>query len=147
MQLPWYSNLLYITQPIMTTFFNFLITGGLYFTLPLTLFAIIILFFAARLGLELFVAERAVKPRVNKGLDMILYLGSFSFVFGILGQLIGLYEAFTVLSKIGAVSPKMLMSGLKVSTVPTLYGFGIFLGTSIIWFVLRRKFQSIDSHE
>jgi biopolymer transport protein ExbB/TolQ len=131
----------------MTTFFNFLWTGGLYFTLPLSIFALVILFFAVRLGLELFVAERALKPRVTKSLDLILYLGSFSFVFGIFGQLIGLYEAFSVLSKIGAVSPKMLMSGLKVSTISTLYGFAIFLGASIIWFVLRRKFQSIESQD
>ncbi len=131
----------------MTNVIEFLVSGGLYFTLPLSIFALAILFFAVRLGLELFVAERALKPRVTKSLDLILYLGSFSFVFGILGQLIGLYDAFNVLSKIGSVHPKILMAGLKVSTISTLYGFAIFLGASIFWFVLRRKFQSIESQD
>ncbi|WP_299461937.1 MotA/TolQ/ExbB proton channel family protein [uncultured Microscilla sp.] len=131
----------------MKTFFDFIVNGGLFFTLPLTLFAGTILFFGVRLGLELFVAERALKPRVSKSLDTIIYLGGFSFIFGILGQLVGLYEAFTVLSKVGAVSPKILMAGLKVSTIPTLYGFGILLTASIIWFVFRRKLQSLTDQD
>lgn len=127
----------------MTAIFSFLTDGGLYFTLPLTIFAAIIVFYTVKSGLELFVAERVVEQRTSKNLDIIMYLGSFSFVFGILGQMIGLYYAFQFIAENGDVSPRIMASGLKVSMITTMYGLGIFLLASICWFVLRRKYKSL----
>lgn len=127
----------------MTAFFEFLATGGLFFTLPLTIFAIIVLVLSVKSGLELFVAGRVVGQRASKNLDAIIYLGGFSFVFGVFGQIIGLYEAFGHIAKVGSVSQKILMQGLRVSTISTLYGFAIFLVSSVLWFVLRNKLKSI----
>ena len=64
---------------------------------------------------------------VIKNNKLIKSLGLFALVFGILGQLLGLYEAFDTMSQIKSFSPSLLAAGFKVSMVTTIYGFGIFL--------------------
>jgi len=54
-------------------------------------------------------------------------------VVGILGQLLGLYQAFSVIEAAGAISSAILAGGLKVSMIPTLYGIVIFLLSYVIW--------------
>lgn len=53
--------------------------------------------------------------------------GLFALVVGAFGQFIGLYDAFAAIEQLGTVSQPMLMGGLKVSSITTLYGFAIFI--------------------
>lgn len=131
----------------MKFFFNFLYMGGYYFTLPMTVIALVIIYLTVRASLELFVAQKVVGPLTGKKLDTIIYLGLFAFVAGIFGQMIGLYSAFEYIGKTGNISPKMLGAGLKVSMITTLYGTFILLFTSIGWFVLRRKMKSLLANQ
>ncbi len=62
-------------------------------------------------------------------------IGLFGFITGILGQLVGLYEAFKAIETAGDVSPALLMGGLKVSMISTIYGFIVFLLSLLIWFI------------
>jgi hypothetical protein len=62
-------------------------------------------------------------------------IGLFAMVTGILGQLIGLYTAFSVLETAADISPSMVYAGLKVSMITTLYGIAIYLISLLIWFV------------
>ena len=68
-------------------------------------------------------------------LKHIKTIGTFALVFGILGQLIGLMSAFDAIEQMGGVSPALLMGGLKVSLIPTLYGIFIFLISLLPWLV------------
>lgn len=63
-------------------------------------------------------------------------LGLFALVTGFLGQLIGLYSAFDSIEEMGGVSQEMLVGGLKVSSITSLYGLVIFLISYVIWFGL-----------
>ncbi len=63
----------------------------------------------------------------------------FALAFGIFGQIIGLFEAFKAIEKMGEVSQALLAGGLKVSSFTTIYGFFIFLLSSLCWFILNRK--------
>jgi len=72
-------------------------------------------------------------------LTYIKSVGLFSLVFGILGQLLGLFTAFGSISQIGSVSPEILMSGIRVSMITTIYGVIIFLISYLIWFGLDYK--------
>lgn len=76
----------------------------------------------------------------EKNLSLIRGVGLFALVTGILGQLIGLYEAFSAIQQVGDVSPAMLASGLRVSMITTLYGMVIFIFSLLIWFAF--SFQS-----
>ena len=63
-------------------------------------------------------------------------IGSLAMVLGILGQLIGLMAAFDAIEQMGNVSQSLLAGGLKVSTIPTVYGILIFIISLIIWIIL-----------
>lgn len=63
-------------------------------------------------------------------------LGLFAMITGILGQLIGLYQAFSAIEGAGDVSPALVMGGLKVSMITTIYGIIIYLISLFIWFLL-----------
>ena len=66
-------------------------------------------------------------------LKHIRTIGSFALIFGIFSQLIGLYQAFGVIEEAGDISISLMMAGLKVSMIPTLYGITIFIISLIIW--------------
>ena len=68
-------------------------------------------------------------------LKHIKTIGTFALITGILGQLIGLYQAFGIVEKMGDVSQSLLAGGLKVSTIPTLYGIFIFILSLILWLI------------
>ncbi len=68
-----------------------------------------------------------------KRLKLIKATGTFALVTGILGQLIGLYMAFSVIQKAGSVSSELLAGGLRISMITTLYGMIIFLISYLLW--------------
>ncbi len=76
------------------------------------------------------------EARTNERLSLIKSVGLFAMVVGILGQLIGLYYAFTAIKEIGDVNPGILAGGLKVSLIPTIYGIVIYLISHLLWFAL-----------
>lgn len=77
------------------------------------------------------------EPLFLQYLQLIKQIGLFGLVFGILGQLIGLYQAFDSIQAAGMVSPALLAGGLKVSMITTLYGFIIYIISMIIWFIFK----------
>lgn len=80
---------------------------------------------------------RATDPdQYRQQLAYIKSIGLFALIVGILGQLIGLYQAFDAIQQMGNVSPSMLAGGLKVSMISALYGFVIFIIAYLIWFAL-----------
>lgn len=56
---------------------------------------------------------------------------------GILGQMIGLFDAFKAIEIMGGVSTEMLVGGPKVSMITTLYG--------LIGFILSRLYLAIKA--
>ena len=82
------------------------------------------------------ISQKEVNISKSKSkLKHIKTIGTFGLVTGILGQLIGLYQAFDVLEKMGNVSQSLLAGGLKVSMITNLYGIFIFLFSLILWFI------------
>ena len=64
-------------------------------------------------------------------------IGLFALIFGILGQLIGFYDAFSYLETT-PVSSQVLSGGIKVSMIPTMYGIIIYIISLILWFILSQ---------
>jgi biopolymer transport protein ExbB/TolQ len=81
------------------------------------------------LNKEIHLVKKAAK------LKHIKTIGTFGLVTGILGQLIGLFSAFSVIEEHGDVSQSLLAGGLKVSTIATIYGILIFLFSLLLWFI------------
>ncbi|HYW96970.1 MAG TPA: MotA/TolQ/ExbB proton channel family protein [Bacteroidales bacterium] len=73
----------------------------------------------------------------NQRAGYIRAVGLFAMITGILGQLIGLYEAFIAIQNAGDISPALVAGGFKVSMITTLYGIFIYLFSLILWFVMN----------
>lgn len=74
-------------------------------------------------------------------LKYIRSVGLFAMVTGILGQLIGLYDAFIAIEAAGDISPALIFGGLKVSMITTLYGIFIYLFSLLLWFIISLIFD------
>lgn len=79
--------------------------------------------------------------RVN---HYIKSLSFFALVFGLLGQLIGLFSAFSAV-KIGSVeaSVTMMMEGFKVSMITSIYGALIFCVGFILYRLIQKSISSV----
>ncbi|UII23634.1 MotA/TolQ/ExbB proton channel family protein [Fulvivirga ligni] len=109
------------------SFSEFIIQGGTMFMGPLTIFGLVLLAIIARGGL--LISKKAPEKSFVQNNAIINQLSIFILVFGIFGQLLGLFGAFEAIQVMesGTVSAALLAGGLKVSMLPTLYGTVIFL--------------------
>jgi flagellar motor component MotA len=110
--------------------------GGALFMGVLTLLLLIILLIAVVSVLHIINGKPVHAVRIRHQLNYLRSVGLFALVFGILGQMIGLYSAFQHIEAVGNISSSMLAGGLKVSSICTLYGMCIFLISYLIWFGL-----------
>lgn len=93
--------------------------GGPIFMYPL----LIILFIVLGLIIKGFI----VKDSSEKVITLLQSVTLFALVFGLLGQILGLIQAFDFIQSIGNISTEVLSAGLKVSFLPAAFGFFIFL--------------------
>ena len=120
----------------METLNNLFHIGGPLFMGILTILLLIIL--ATTVVFAILISTgKAQKPEdFRHRLSYIKSMGLFTMIFGILGQIIGLTEAFGAIERAGDISPGLIFGGLKVSMYTTLYGIFIYLLSILIWFLL-----------
>ena len=70
-------------------------------------------------------------------LGYIKSLGLFAFVLGMLGQFLGLFQAFSIIGSGLEISPAIMAQGVKVSMVTSIYGMIVFLIAYLLWFVVK----------
>ena len=80
-------------------------------------------------------SQRANKKKTLHKLGYGRSIGLFAMITGILGQLIGLYAAFSAIEMAGDINPVLVYAGIKVSMIPTLYGIFIYLLSLLLWFI------------
>ena len=114
---------------------NLFFEGGWLFMGLITLNAIAMLFFSIRCAKSAF----STKPTDLNQKYYIRFFGMLALVIGVLGQIIGLYEAMKYISLQGGMTQEVLAGGLRVSFITTVYGFIIFLLAHLIWFFLDLK--------
>jgi biopolymer transport protein ExbB/TolQ len=91
--------------------------------IPLTIMLLL------NIGLIIYVAYfNASKRAIHvKWLETIKQLGGFALAWGAFSTLIGLFQAFNALEASREVIPfQVIMGGLKVALLTSLYGFAIF---------------------
>ena len=106
--------------------------GGSLFMGILTLILFVILTMTIRTWVKFSIHQWDVST-AQHNLTYIKSIGFLAFVFGIFGQLIGLYSAFVAIEHMGGISPAMLAGGLKVSMITTIYGALILMISILIW--------------
>lgn len=105
----------------------------------LLILAIIVAFVNGRVVLT---NEQESLAEKRAKLSYIRAIGTLAIVVGVFGQLLGLISAFDSIEFSGGVSTPILMAGLKVSMISTLYGFFIFIVTNIIWLGLSWRLKA-----
>lgn len=105
----------------------------MFFTLPILLMGIAsLLLFFWQISIKM-----SGKEQKRKAVDAILFLGSFSFIYGLLGQILGLYQAAGAIQQAGEIAPALIWGGVRVSLIAPLMGFMVLLISSVFWFVAK----------
>jgi hypothetical protein len=110
--------------------------GGTLFMSILTAILIIMVAWAIYHSLPFLTGKNYDLTQTRMRIRHIRTIGLFGLMFGISGNLIGLFQAFDAIEQMGDVSPALLMGGLKVSMITTFYGIFIFLLSLLVWFIL-----------
>ena len=120
---------------------DWFVMGGSLFMSILTILLVIIVAISVYFAAAIASGKASEKENFKQQLRYIKSLGLFTMITGILGQLIGLFSAFTAIEAAGDVSPAMLAGGLKISLITTLTGIVIYLISILIWFLLDMYYQ------
>lgn len=109
---------------------NFILDGGPIFMVPLlTLLVIISILFL-----------KGLKNNSEKNRKLISSLSLFSFVFGVLGFVVGLIGALEIISSTNnTVSPQVLAGGFKIGLISPTFGIIIFLIGKLYGMILTTK--------
>jgi hypothetical protein len=114
--------------------------GGPLFMGILTILFLLMIVAAVRTYTKSSQGKTSLK-QAKQGISNVRSLGLLALVFGIFGQLLGLYDMFTAIQQIESVAPALLAGGLKVSMITTLYGMVIFIIALIAVMILRRTIR------
>ncbi|MCG8700110.1 MAG: hypothetical protein MI922_18785 [Bacteroidales bacterium] len=91
----------------------------------------------------------AKKPAQNLGSDTsklqhIKSIGLFALVIGVLHQLLAWYKMIHNIQQAADINTEMVLSALKTSMVPLIYGVIIYLLSLILWLVAGFIFRNND---
>jgi putative Mn2+ efflux pump MntP len=115
---------------------NLFYMGGALFMGILTTLLVVMLATSIYFLISIASGKASDRPNFRHQLTYVKSVGLFTMITGILGQLIGLLEAFKAIEQVNDISPAILAGGLKVSMITTLYGIFIYLFSILIWFLL-----------
>lgn len=83
-------------------------------------------------------AKDRKSPKLKIIYDLILFTGSFAFLIGLLGQILGIMQIMDCIGEIGSISPALIARGFKVTMLTTTYGFVLFVISFAIWFFAKK---------
>lgn len=110
--------------------------GGPSFMAPVYLMWITVLVLAIRF---IVLYRNNKNPQKLKSINnSILFFGSFAFLIGITGQMVGLIAAFDAIQSAGGgIDPRYIAGGLKVTFIVPLFGMTLLILSAILWFVFQ----------
>lgn len=97
--------------------------GGAMWTVPILLLGVGVVVFA---GIAFAQLRNDDGGATRRKASVVTHMGLLAFIWGILGQGLGLYQAMTAIQAAGDVSPAIVLGGLKVSFIAPLMGLTVF---------------------
>ncbi|MDY0102346.1 MAG: MotA/TolQ/ExbB proton channel family protein [Lentimicrobium sp.] len=119
-------------------FYKHLHEGSIPVMLPIYILWMVSIILIILLAYRLYAKDAAKSFKTKSLSELILFLGSFSFLWGIICQVIGLLEMLSVINEVGDIAPSIIAGGIWVSSLSTIYGLLLFMLTFVAWFVARR---------
>lgn len=77
--------------------------------------------------------------------DLILYAGVLNVVVGLIGQLMGLFNAFGAIIVATEINKTVIAEGFRIASIPTVYGFWSLIVLSLFWITFRMKARTTES--
>ncbi len=111
---------------------DFLIEGGLLFTIPLSLIAVGVLAAAT----QTYRSRAAGQEKTVFWRRTVFHLSLLGLMVGILSHAVSLYQMMAVLQTVEGVSPALVIGGLRVAFIAPIYGLIIFGVGGLLWLVL-----------
>jgi len=115
------------------------------FGIPLIVIALVILVLVIRKAVDLWGRKDLSASRLESGLHAILFWGAVSALFGVLGQLTGIYNALGAIMKAREISPNVVAQGFAQSFTTTIFGLETLLVSAIIWFILYGRYRKLTA--
>lgn len=116
--------------------FELFVMGGVLFMSIITIVFSAALIVAIKTSLEIFNGNTPYQSILTE-LSLVRSIGLLALVIGILGQMIGLYNAFDTIEHFeGEISSSILAAGLKISSITTIWGLICFIISMLISFGL-----------
>ncbi len=112
--------------------------GGMFFMFPIFSMLLLVLFLIIKSVLRM----RKRHSELQKNVRLLNSIGLLAVVWGMLGQLIGVIGVFDQVDMIGEISAHVFAGGLKVSALPPVFGFIVFIVSriaSIIFIWIRQE--------
>ncbi len=116
--------------------FNFIGQLGTWGPL-LLLLTLAIVFLVVKYGLKLFAGQ----PDKSADINNIMILATLVIAIGAFSHFSGLYSGLQIY---GEISPAMFAGGYAVSLVAMMFGFVVFIVSTLCWFALRIRLQSLS---
>jgi hypothetical protein len=121
------------------TFFRWQVEGGIWFMVPLSVMAVIII------ALLLYVVTRLAGKKTLHPfwLESIKQIGGLAAAWGTFWTIAGLFQAFDALESSPDVIPfPVICGGMKVALLTVLYGLLIYIGSLIAYISVKLGFRN-----
>ena len=118
-----------------------MIEGGVNFMIPIYLLWLsAITLIVCMTLIYIFINDKIRKAAVVKKIsEVALFFGSFAFLIGVLGSILGYYQAIDVIEKATSMPSKIMATGFKLATIPTFYGLALLILSFLVWFIFRAR--------
>ncbi len=80
-------------------------------------------------------------PRLETGIDAVLFWGIYGLVIGVLGTVVGLFQAARAIERLGPLDPRMIWGGIRVTLTTSIFGLVLFSLALLVWFGLRSVYR------
>ena len=111
------------------------------FEIPMVLLSLIVIGMIGKKKIDLFFRKGLSAEKLQWGLNSILFWGIFTFIFGLLAQTIGIWQALQGLMLASDISPPILIMGLLGTFSPVIYGLCTLLVAMLNWWILRERYK------
>lgn len=115
--------------------------GGVFLYLQILILLLLVIL-AIQKFIRFFTKQDLARVPFHRSHHAILFLGIFSFVWGMFTQLVGLVMALNAIIEAADVSPQLIIMGLKNSFISPLFGLGTMLFSAVLWAILHAKYSS-----
>ena len=106
------------------------------YKLPMILISLIVVALVAYTTFLKFSKSEINASGYHKSMNSILVFGSFNVAFGMLAQIIGIWDAIEAIKEAADINPDIVMEGIKISFSTTIYGLATFMFATIAWIIL-----------